>query len=475
MTLRRRTFCQAAALTVIPWKGLARSGASDRVMSMVEIFISQPFAEGLQVIAQQYRAGGSVQDVFAAIFLAAVKEIRPRHVGGKLHAVMIAEPLSEMASQQDRLGQWTLAAWHLDDLKEGMRRDRSDGDWSLSDVGPESEEPFRLEQFHEAMRAWDDEAADRAMIAMVRALPPVQVVDQLWTYAAQSYANIGHKMIFLTQTQRMMQRMAWREVMPVFRSLTHGLLFREGSRGPRLETAALSRELAAKLIDTPFTDGHDREASLVLLGQLREASSEMAQNTVFAELRRGVSARVIWDAFTLMAAEVVANRPQIRSSASREALLPVHAITVVEAFEYAFRTHSVHDLRCFFILQAAGWLPLLRDDLNRFIGLEVNAHFHSWITAEVKSGAPAPRDPRSGFEALQTGRASVAYPELAKRLTLCGVEHHQHKYLVATAQLAQRIEPSLLPLLWCPVFGYLPDEASRQTNLVTEIHQTLKS
>ncbi|MCB1042738.1 MAG: hypothetical protein KDC35_07355 [Acidobacteria bacterium] len=465
--LPRRTFLQT-----VGWLATAR-GFGDRISveSLVESFVHESFESGLNLIANGFRNQRNVDNIFKAIFIAGIREIRPRHVGGKLHAVMMAQPLRELARRLHRRDRFCLAAWHLHDLKESLARDQQDGDWSLSTFDKEGTgEPGNWDELREAMERWDDSVSDRAVQRALRVIDAEDLAMRLVPYAAGSFVNIGHKMILATQVLRMQRGVGWDYGESVLRATVHGLLFR-GDGDAQNEGTELSWKLADKLSNVPLRYHSDSGRTLGLLLHLRNGTAQQAQELVFERLRSGESVRAVWDALILRAAEIVASRKDVDRPARREALLPVHAITVTESLEFAFYDANELRTRRFYVLQAANWLLRMDQALRRIVGLRQDvAILDEWWSARANLVGTTP--PQIGMShLLESGFEISAW---VQALVRSGQEHHQHKYLAACLNLLDRFDPELRPLLLCPIFGYIPTPGDPPSSLMQRIREEIR-
>src|SRR6185295_9315683 len=96
------------------------------------------------------------------------------------------------------------------------------------------------------------------------------------------------------------------------------------------------------------------------------------QQLVADAFKSGRGPQTVWDALRLFGAELFARRRGRSAGSGRAALLPVHAVTVTHAFGHAFRKARSDETRRLLVLQAAGWLASLRDDLGTIVGLSAD-------------------------------------------------------------------------------------------------------
>ena len=416
----------------------------------------------LTLAAEVRGAGAEITALLGAVFLAGLRDIRPWHVGGKLHAVMMVESTFLIAAAQSERDAWLAALWNLDDFKRSQARDADDGDWVL---GPRPEfaassEAAARKEFLAAMAAWDHERADRAIVALLPFHDRESIFELLWPLAARSFVNIGHKIIYASQLERTLRRIDWKYAEPALRSLVMALLFQPSGR----LTAAYERsvELTASLPDG-WIDGDEAPGrSATLLRELRTADWKGAQDRVVTAFRDGLGPRTVWDGLRLRAAEVFLHRSSSTPS-RREALLPVHAVTVINAFGHAWRTSRSDRTRRVMLLQAAAWLDELHAWLDKNVGLADAKTLDE--LGQAKDGAPenlsALLEQPSAERARQfldrhPQQAPDYVTRLQRNLIHRAVEHHQHKYAAAFAEEAGLAHPRWASLLLAPALPYMP-------------------
>jgi hypothetical protein len=292
------------------------------------------------------------------------------------------------------------------------------------------------------MEAWDAPRAERAVPAFVATHGHADAFEVLWPLAARCYAFIGHKIIYAAQVERVLARIGWRFAEPALRSLVLAALVQRDT-----ESHDENRE-RARALPEGWSRGHEDPArSAVLLAGLRAASPAGAADVVAAALRDGVGPRTLWDALRLGGAEVFARRTGRSAASGRAALLPVHAVTVVNAFHHAFHAARESGTRALLVLQAAAWLAALREDLGRIVGL-------GRPRAIDALAAPAPD-----------------WDGLRAALFRTGQEHHQHKYAAALAEDVGHTHPRWAASLAATAAEYLADPAAPET----EVHRRTRA
>lgn len=306
----------------------------------------------LQLTIEKLKGGLSYRQLVSGLFLAGIRNIKPRPVGFKFHAVMVissAHQLSLDAAQSDRLLPFF---WAMDNFKGSQEQDVKEGDWTLAAV-KESSVPSvsqARERFIDAMDRWDDEAADAAIAGLCRCAGATEVMEMMWPYAIRDWQNIGHKAIFAAHSWRTLELIGWEHAEPVLRSLVYGIL-----NGGRSDTAApydQNRELVGQIRKDWAAGKPDPAVTTSVLQMLRQASPKDAAQAVVGHLNQGVAASSIWDGILLAASELLMRQ---------QAIVPLHATTATNSLFYTYRQSDKDSTRLMALLQAASWMALFRD------------------------------------------------------------------------------------------------------------------
>ena len=372
--LRRRRFLQAASAIGLgaglgDWAGLGRitpaSGAEmavgpDAVRFRPEI---EPVVRWIEDVPRdrapeeaiaRMKAGLSYRDLLSAVFLAGIRNVQPRPVGFKFHAVLVinsAHLLGQAAAPDERL---LPLLWAIDNFKGSQARDVQEGDWTLAKVD-ESAIPtpdHAQKAFAEAMDRWDVAAADTAAAGLARSTGAAATMEPFWRYAVRDQRDIGHKAIFAAQCWRTLQAIGWQHAEPVLRSLAYGMLDLGGDKRP-VAVGPYEANLAhaAKVRGDWQRGTPDPAATVGLLDTFRSASPEAASAEALALLNRGVAPDSIWDAVILAGNELLMRDPGIVS---------LHAVTAANALHFIYGASGDDTTRRLALLQAAGWIPLYR-------------------------------------------------------------------------------------------------------------------
>src|SRR6266511_4324968 len=114
----------------------------------------------LEEVAARIKRGLSYRELLAALLLAGVRNIQPRPVGFKFHAVLVVNSahLASLSSpDEDR---WLPIFWALDYFKDSQAADAKAGDWTLSALDEKAVPSVDTARraFTEAMDNWDEAA-----------------------------------------------------------------------------------------------------------------------------------------------------------------------------------------------------------------------------------------------------------------------------------------------------------------------------
>ena len=267
--LPRRQFLQSAAALGLgaglgPWealRGITPATADEakvgpemvrfrpEIEPVVRWIEDTPREQVFEKAVAELKAGLSYRELLAGLFLAGIRNIKPRPVGFKFHAVMVinsAHLLGQTSAVTERL---LPLFWALDNFKSSQAADVKEGDWALGQVDESHVPPPHRAgaEYLKAMDAWDAEAADAAVAGLCRGSGAAETMEPIWRMAVRDQRNIGHKPIFAAQSWRTLQAIGWEHAEPVLRSLTYGLLDLQGDRPKPLGPFEANLEAAKKI------------------------------------------------------------------------------------------------------------------------------------------------------------------------------------------------------------------------------------
>jgi hypothetical protein len=327
---------------------------------LVQLIEETPRERLLEEVAAGVHKGLSYRDLLTALFLAGVRNIRPRpNVGFKFHAVLVVHSAHLASLAAPDTERWLPLFWSLDSFKSAQATNERESGWRLGPVDETRVPPPRKahQAFAEAMDNWDESAADVAAAGLARSAGVNEAFELFCRYGARDFRDIGHKAIYVANAWRTLECIGWQHAEPVFRSLAFALLQHEGENPAKRDAAPdqpgrRNRTLAARIRPEWREGKNGTEATTDLLAVLREGTSEAAADQVVKMLDGGASSiQSVWDGLFAGAAELVIRQAGIPS---------LHAVTTTNALRHAFEMSGDDETRRWLVLQNAAYLPLFR-------------------------------------------------------------------------------------------------------------------
>ncbi len=452
---------------------------------LVRLIEETPRERLLEEVADRIvHRGLSYREVLAALMLAGVRNIQPRPVGFKFHAVLVVNSAHLAAMASPDSDRWLPIFWALDYFKSSQARDIREGNWTMAPVD-ESAVPSAHRAraaFVQAMDRWDEAGADAAVAALARHHNAGDLFDLFARYGSRDFRDIGHKAIYVANSFRTLEVIGWHHAEPVLRSLAYALLCRSGdSRNPADEDLRADRPFRLNLERVDSGPRHwlagreDHDSSLALVHAVREGGNpaDLSQ-LVVDRLNKGISARSLMAGCFLGAGELVMQTPNI---------LSLHAMTFTNAIHYAWNRCRDRDTRRMLLLQNASFLPMFKrrtDEPSRRID-EIDP-----LVPEAADPAAAAEeifadlgdDPtlasRKVLGQLQRDPNPVAIGGAARRLIfLKGTNSHDYKYSSAILEDYEHLpSPAREQMLAASVY-LLRDSGLRDNTLVERIRAAL--
>ena len=340
---------------------------------LVRLLEDTPRERVIEEVAARVKRGLSYRQLLAALFLAGVRDLQPRPVGFKFHAVLVINSahLASLASpESDR---WLPIFWAIDNFKVSQAAKQKEGNWKLPPVEESAVAPGHRARaaFAEAMDHWDEAAADAAIVGLVRSNTSADELFEIFCrYGARDFREIGHKSIYVSNSFRCLEVIGWQHAEPVLRSLAYALLDHDDTKeNPSKADLPADRPFRENLnllkgIRGGWAEGKPSpEASADLLKTLRAGSASDASGLVAKMLNDGVAPQSIFDGLFSGAGELLMQAPGIVS---------LHATTFTNAIHYAWHRTQNDELRRLLLLQNAAFLPLFRGD-HKDSGLHIDA------------------------------------------------------------------------------------------------------
>jgi hypothetical protein len=409
---------------------------------LVSLLEDTPRERVLEALAGRIRGGVAYPDVVAALLLAGVRNIQPRPVGFKFHAVLVVNSAHLASLASPDTDRWLPILWAVDQFKASQDADERVGDWALGPVDEARVPPgHRARQaFTEAMDRWDEAAADVAMAGLARTASAQEIFEIVARYGVRDFREIGHKAIYVANSFRTLEVIGWQHAEPVLRSLAYALLDRDGAReNPSTNDFAADRpfrdnERAIARVPATWLDGRaDAAASTEMLRTLRDATPEAASTRAIELLNRGVAPRSIVEACYDASAELMLRSPGI---------LALHATTFTNAVHYAWQRCRDDRTRRLLLLQNIAFLPLFRGSPRR--GLDIDAlepiaprttgpGAIEEICARISTDRVGASRLIAGY--LRAGGDTGALADAIRRLIfLKGTDSHDYKYSSAVLE-----------------------------------------
>ncbi len=452
---------------------------------LVRLLEETPRERLLEVMAERIRGGLGYRDVLAALLLAGVRNIQPRPVGFKFHAVLVVNSAHLASLSSSDTDRWLPIFWALDYFKDSQAADAREHDWTLGPVEEARVPPGRRARkaFIEAMEAWDEEAADAAAAGLVRAAGAHEVFDLLCRFGARDFRDIGHKAIYVSNAWRTLQSIGWQHAEPVLRSLAYALMSHEGE-SPARRDADPDRPGRRNLgLLARFPPGWQEgkpspEAAAELGALLREGSSEEACDGVLRLLEKGASAESLWEALIAGAAELVLRQPGIIS---------LHAVTSTNALRFAYRTCGDDGTRRFLLLQDAAFLVLFRKAMEGR-GALADLRLDRLDTEPPGDGKGLPdvaeifaevsRDrlaaARKALASLRGGLAPRDLIDAARRMVfLKGRDSHDYKFSSAVLEDCLAVSPPWRDRVLAAGMGLFPGSGAPDSGVVKRTRAAL--
>ncbi|HYE31192.1 MAG TPA: hypothetical protein VEH27_07185 [Methylomirabilota bacterium] len=404
MSLPRRRFISASAaaagwLASAPFgflSALPRVTAADvqakpllfapEVEPLVRLLEETPRERAVEQIVARIKSGTSYQEILSALLLAGVRNIQPRPIGFKFHAVLVINSahLASIASpEQDR---WLPILWAVDQFKSSQAADVREGNWTLAPVD-ESAVPASHRAkaaLIAAMDQWDESAADSAIAGYARTAGAHDIFDTLCRYGMRDFRELGHKAIYLANSYRTLDVIGWRHAEPVLRSLVYAQLDRVGEKqNPSKADLPADRPYRRNLerlkeIRAGWLDGKaDSDATRQMLHALRQRSANDASAKAVELLNKGAAVNSLYDAFFTAAAELVMRAPGISS---------LHAVTFTNALRYMFDHCRDEETRKLIVLQNAAFIPLYRSRTAAGEKVEIDEFEPGHLEASGRNG-----------------------------------------------------------------------------------------
>src|SRR5216117_1779417 len=124
---------------------------------LVRMLEDTPRERVLEEVAARLKRRLTYRELLAALLLAGVRNIQPRPVGFKFHAVLVVNSAHLASLSSPDSDRWLPIFWALDHFKSSQAQDVKEGDWTMRAANELAVPPPQKarEAFIEAMENWD--------------------------------------------------------------------------------------------------------------------------------------------------------------------------------------------------------------------------------------------------------------------------------------------------------------------------------
>jgi len=444
---------------------------------LVRFLEETPRERVLEELAGKIRRGLSYREVLAALLLAGVRNIQPRPVGFKFHAVLVVNSAHLASLDSPDSDRWLPILWAVDQFKSSQAADVKEGNWTLGPVDEKAVPPS-----HKAKRAlidaldnWDEAAADAAIAGMVRTAGASEIFEILARYGARDFREIGHKEIYVANSFRTLEAIGWHHAEPVLRSLVYAILDRDGAKdNPAKADYSADRPYRQNTkqvseIKPGWMDGKDDAAATgEMLEALRYASPSEASAKAIELLNRGVAPRSLFDAYFDCSGELMMRSPGI---------LSLHATTFTNALHYNWQHCRDEETRKMLILQNASFLPLFRGERKAGVRIDELEPAKDPVTIEdvfAEFSKNKEDASRKILRYLKDEKEPRAFAQAARRLIFQkGTNSHDYKYSSAVLEDYHAMAPRWRDRFLAATSFYLKGSSDPDNQLVQRIRAAL--
>ncbi|HWN96696.1 MAG TPA: hypothetical protein VNT99_16830 [Methylomirabilota bacterium] len=351
---------------------------------LVRLLENTPRERVLEEVAAKIKRGTTYREILAAIQLAGVRNIQPRPVGFKFHAVLVVNSAHLASLASPDTDRWLPIFWAIDQFKSSQVADVREGDWTMGEVDEAAVPPS-----HKAKRAlidaldnWDESAVDAAIVGFCRTAGAHEVFEVFSRYGVRDFRELGHKQIYTANSFRCLEAIGWQHAEPILRSLAFAMLDRVRDKAVNPAQADLPADRPfrrnlenAKQVRAGWLGGTpDADATREMLAAIRDGSALDTSVKAVGLLNKGVAPQSLWDALFDGAGELLMRQPGIAS---------LHAVTFTNAAHYAFQHCRDEETRKLLLLQNAAFLPLYRGGSK-----DKGLHIDTLEPVELKNSGP---------------------------------------------------------------------------------------
>ena len=475
--MKRRTLLTLIAAS--PAFTTLRLRAGNDMPALVQLIEQTPRDQLMAKVVALIRKGLGRGDLLWAIQLAGMRQIQPRPVGFKFHAVMMVDAARRLGEGASGLDGWVPILWNLDYFKFSQQRNLNQGGWQLAEFdGVMMSADQSLSQFELGLKTRDEQLVDAAAMAVTSQHGLNAVFEVLAHYAVRDFHSIGHKAIYLCHAWRMLQLAGGQQADWALRALAYALIA-DGDVAPQDKhwtRVDYSENLvrAKRIPVIAMREESDPLLSEQLVVQLREKSAEQCCEYAMEMLQKG-SSQALWDGVFLAAAERVLQQPTIPM---------LHCVTVTHAMAWLWRHCADMENRRLLMLQAVTYLARMRS--QRWAGrptaltlasLQTDSHQR---TADERLGLIAEAmdsDAEQRVAQFMAYPYEQAWPELQLQLLSWlrrkSNQAHDFKYGASVLETLHWLSPAQRPRYLAAASSLLPGPSRKDSGEAAQVQQWL--
>ena len=414
---------------------------SPDIEPVVRLIERTPHDQCIAAMVEQLRKGLPYRQFLAALYLASIRAARWHGDGihgwdHNAYVVHSAYQLSLDLSAGERLlpAFYALSAFGQKSYPDKQMR----GTRELTGQLPAAEKA--IDELHTALREWDTDRAERAIVSLARSKGSTEVLEPLWYYAGRDWGFIGHMAILVANSCRLLETIGWQHAEHVLRYVVQGLAGWGPEHAHHADVqpywANLQRieKTVRRLPGNWAEDQGNTGLTKGLLTLLREGKGDEACDLAVRHLTDGTArAGAVWDAVHLAAGELVL------SSKTHAVHRPInscalHSNTATNALHYAFRASSKDDTRLLLTLQAVAWMDLFRKCIIN------GKHLVAPTDITSLTGANLPGRPADAIDAILATRTEK--PQEAARMAFSFAQQQSPEPLLHAARRLMPVKSS---------------------------------
>src|SRR5262249_27910158 len=191
---------------------------------VVQLIEETPEDRCVAVMVEQLRNGLPYRHFLAALYLAAIRAARWHGDGihGYYHSAYVDHSAYQLSLDLPAGEQLLPAFYALNGFKGGQKAyPNKKGTPELTGKLPAADKA--LTELHTALKEWDPERAERAIVALARSKGSTEVLEPLWHYAGRDWGFIGHMAILVANSFRVLEPIGWQQAEHVLRYVVQGL------------------------------------------------------------------------------------------------------------------------------------------------------------------------------------------------------------------------------------------------------------